>query len=600
MRAQVLNYLRTKNMLIVLDNMEHLLSGAEILTDLLQNAPQIKLLVTSREQLRLLSEWSLEIQGLPVPQDDGVQSFESSSAVNLFMQRARQARVGFSALEPDRPSIVRICQLTQGLPLGIELAAAWSRSLTCAEIAEEIEHGLAFLETGARDLPERHRSMTAVFDYSWKLLSNEEQAVMRKLSVFQGSFSRQAVEQVCNTSIFLLSSLVDKSLVHRIENGRYELHQLIRQYAYQKLDQSGQEADVIRTEHSHYFLSLVESLEPVMRSLSQKTALDELIQDLDDIRLAWDTAIMQLDLSYLNKAAASIYYLYEVHQYFYEASRLYQRAVDRILENFNSAGALNKGEKDLMVDTLGILTGYQGFFNLRPGNNYEAEALFKRSIAWLQQVNDPAAMAFSLVHLGVIYWAFGKYELATRNMEIGLALNRATGPAWLTATALGFLGAVAYDTGDYDQSYSYLTESIEICSQIGDPQLSLFMGNYFSRTTELLGKPFEAQKIIEDNLRYMIEIGNQWITGIGLERLAMLTEKSGNPNEAHDLYEKSVRTLRNVGDKWSMTWSLLALARFSLRHDDLQTAEKCALEVLDLTIKRGLLFDGGGCFGPPG
>ena len=177
-KAQLFSYLKEKQALLLLDNLEQLLAepGIELLADLLVAAPRVTLLATSRESLGLQGEWVFEVQGLPIPDADGAEQHTPDTSAELFLQRARRVRVGFTAGPDDFPAIVRICQLVDGMPLGIELAAAWVRTLSCNEIAREIERGLDFLSVSARDLPARHRSMRADFDPSWQLLSEEEQA----------------------------------------------------------------------------------------------------------------------------------------------------------------------------------------------------------------------------------------------------------------------------------------------------------------------------------------------------------------------------------------------------------------------------------------
>ena len=162
--------------MFLIDNLEHLLTepGVEMLAELLASAPQIKLLGASRESLGLQGEWIFEVHGLPVPENDHTED----TSIELFIQRARRASVGFNATPEDLPAIFRICQLVEGMPLAIEFAAAWVRTLTCDEITKEIEHGLDFLSVSTRDLPARHRSMRAVFDHSWKLLIEEEGQVL--------------------------------------------------------------------------------------------------------------------------------------------------------------------------------------------------------------------------------------------------------------------------------------------------------------------------------------------------------------------------------------------------------------------------------------
>ncbi len=195
-QAQLLRHLCDKRALLILDNAEQLLEGVGLFAEILNACPQVKLLVTSRERLSLLSEWVFEIQGLPVPASDQVEQFESYSSVALFLQCAKRVQAGFELRQEERRWALKICQVMEGMPLGIELSAAWVGLLPCEAIAREIEHNIDFLTVSMRDLPERHHSLRATLDHSWKLLNAEEQRILSRLSVFHGSFRREAAGEI--------------------------------------------------------------------------------------------------------------------------------------------------------------------------------------------------------------------------------------------------------------------------------------------------------------------------------------------------------------------------------------------------------------------
>ena len=252
LQEQLINHLAVharQALLLVLDNLEHLLfqsseqdgkdETAWLLTNLLQRLPTVKILATSRERSNLQGEWIFQLQGLPVPPSNQVNRLEDYSALALFLQRARQMKVDFEVLPDERPWLVSICQMVEGAPLAIELAAAWVGMLSMEEIAKEIISNLDFLTSSMRNVPERHRSLRAVFAHSWKLLSDEEKQVLCRLAVFQGGFLRQAAEEIAGASLPILMSLLSKSLLMRRENGRYDLHALIRQCALEKLNDRG-------------------------------------------------------------------------------------------------------------------------------------------------------------------------------------------------------------------------------------------------------------------------------------------------------------------------------------------------------------------------
>jgi predicted ATPase len=250
-QGQVSAFLRDKRMLLIMDNFEHLIDKVEVLTDIICTAPGVTILVTSRERLKVQEEWTIPIAGLSIPTIQkeaqgtiGVTSdeevapvdFESSTAVQLFLQQAHRLQPTFAPDDADRLNIARICELVNGLPLAIQLAAAWVPLLPCAEIAQEIEQGLDILRSSLQNCSERHQSMRAVFTHSWQLLSEAEQRTLAALSVFRGGFHREAAMQVAGASIFLLASLESKSLLQRNRTtNRYEIHELLRQYAAEQL-----------------------------------------------------------------------------------------------------------------------------------------------------------------------------------------------------------------------------------------------------------------------------------------------------------------------------------------------------------------------------
>ncbi|MBW7886598.1 MAG: AAA family ATPase, partial [Caldilineaceae bacterium] len=294
MHELLFRLLRSKQLLLVLDNFEHLVEEVDLLVNLLRTAPQVKLLVTSRQRLDLLEEWVYELQGFAVPESGAT---PKDSAVDLFLQSARRVRQNFEPDGEDIQSIVSICQMVGGLPLGIELAASWMRMLSPADIVREMERTLDFLTLNRRNLPERHRSLRAVFDHSWRLLSTTEQQLLSRLAVFRGDFSREAAEQVAGATLPMLLSLVDKSLVRLREGGRYGLHQLVHQFAREKLmEQSyggaGRPEDGMEATHRRYaehFLSLAEAALAAMRGTDPVGSLDQLRAEHDNLRgaLSW-------------------------------------------------------------------------------------------------------------------------------------------------------------------------------------------------------------------------------------------------------------------------------------------------------------------------
>jgi predicted ATPase len=286
-QLQLIQYLRDMHLLLILDNFEHLLDGAEFLTDILSGAPGVRILVTSRVRLNLQEEWVLPLDGLHFPDRQAIESIDRYPAVQLFVERARHSQADFSLRHNVQP-IIDVCRHVEGLPLALELAATWLRVMPCDQIAPEIERGLDFLTTSMRNLPDRHRSLRAVFDRSWTLLSEADQRVLAQLSAFRGGFDREAAAQVAGASLAVLAGLVDTSLIRPTLAGRFDMHELLRQYLAQQLAESG-ETGAATQRHFDCFAMLADQAEAHQYGPEQEEWFDRLELDYDNLAaaLAW-------------------------------------------------------------------------------------------------------------------------------------------------------------------------------------------------------------------------------------------------------------------------------------------------------------------------
>jgi predicted ATPase len=285
LRRRLLSHLRNREILLVLDNMEHLQAGIPLLAEMLHHAPRLTLLVTSRERLKLDNEWVFDLQGLPVAEDPAV-----ADAVELFLYHTRRVQSGFAVNHAEEAQIARICQLVGGLPLAIELAAAWTRLLSYGEIARQVKSNLRFLAAEGRAGEERHASLQAVFDQSWWLLSPAEQEALAALSIFRGGFDSEATAVVAGATLPMLAALLDKSLLRRCSNGRLFLHVLVRQYAGEKLAETGK-LSTVRQRHLAYFVALTESAETQLNGSDAETRQPVLEANHNNLRVALDWAM---------------------------------------------------------------------------------------------------------------------------------------------------------------------------------------------------------------------------------------------------------------------------------------------------------------------
>ena len=290
---QLTAYFQGREQLLILDNFEQILDGAPLLSKLLVAVPSIKLLVTSREALNLHEEWIYRVEGLIYPhgKTDAPQTY---SAARLFLVFARQMNPDFS-LDREKDDVIRICQAVEGMPLALELAAAWTRTLTCSDIAAEIERGLNVLTTNLRNLPERHRRIHTIFEQSYAMLTSDERAVFKRLAIFENGFTREAAETVAGATLPILSRLIDATLLKRNPDGRFHLHRLIAQFAATELARVDSERQATAKDHCAYYVELLQrwTLDDLMGS-GHQAVNDAIKPELDNIRTAWRWAIDHL------------------------------------------------------------------------------------------------------------------------------------------------------------------------------------------------------------------------------------------------------------------------------------------------------------------
>ncbi len=394
-RQQLLDFFRQKQLLLLMDNFEHVLAGADRVSEILTTAPGVKILATSRERLNLSGETIFNLEGMDFPDWETPEDALEFSAVKLFMQSAKRVRADFDLKTDDLKYVARICRLVEGMPLGILLAAAWVEMLSLEEIAAEIEKSLDFLESNQRDIPSRQHSIRAVFDYSWNLLTQDERAVFQKLSVFRGGFTREAAQAVTGANLRVLMALVNKSLLRRdVSSGRYDIHELLRQYAEEQLEKSGA-ADATRDAHSHYHMDFLAIRESRLLSPVQKQTIGEISVEMENILSAWDWAVERHHLDSINKVIAPLQQVTEDMGQFREIR-------DRFREAAEHLSAANDLQTKFVYARLrlyyGFVAGRIGDFDLMRSTAEEALPLF-------QQINSKPDISAAFASLAIAHGA---------------------------------------------------------------------------------------------------------------------------------------------------------------------------------------------------
>jgi predicted ATPase/transcriptional regulator with XRE-family HTH domain len=581
-KLQLISYLHEKHALLLLDNLEHLLNepGVELLSELLERAQQVALLVTSRQSLGLYGEWVFEVQGLPVP-ESGVPEFTTQgTSVELFLQRTRRAYVSFNPTTQDYPAIVRICQLVDGMPLGIELAAAWVRTLSCGEIAQEIERSLDFLNTSIRDLPARHRSMRAIFEHSWKLLSEEEQGVLLRLSAFQGGFPRQAAEVVAGASLSVLSGLVTKSLIRRSGADRYDLHELIRQYAFERLADHPEEMSQTQARHGLYYLTTFGKEDGILRSSAQREAIARLTVEMDNFRIAWDWALTDREFSLIEQTLRAFATYFDNRGWFQDGLDLLGRAAD-VLET--ASEKMPHDRKELVA--LGHLLGCQGLLAFRLAQNELAQAVLERSIEILRPLDEPRVLVESLTFLGIVMAMKGNYTSALELFDEGLEIARRIGDEWFATLCLTEQINMTLMTGKSENAYERLQSAVADWRLIGDPRFTAFGLNFLSLSAFRLGRFDEARAALEESITLNNSVGDRWGLGSAYRGLGLVAQAQGDHTQALDAFHKSLDILTELGARWDVARVLAEMGRsaFALGMDS--EAERIWLESLRISLE---------------
>lgn len=539
----------------------------------------MKLPVTSRERLSLQWEWTFELQGLPVPGDDRVEDLEAYSAVALFVHSARRARIDFALTAEDRPQVARICRLVEGMPLGIELAAAWSRTLSCREIAQEIERNLDFLAAVMRDAPKRHRSIRAAFDHSWNLLTGEERCALRRLSVFRGSFSREAAEPVAGASLALLSALVDKSLLQRME--RYDLHELIRQYADLQLQTDSKEYADVYERHAAYYAARLEQWRDPLLGPRQTEVLAEMDLEIHNLRQAWSWLATHRRLEDIRQSLNSLALYHEIRGWFREGEALLGQAVEAL-------GAAD-GSDAAHASVLGHLLARQAWFCMLIGENDRAQGLVSRSLAPLDSGDDREARANALFCKGMLSWAFGSDAIGRQDIRDSLTLYRSIGHGWGMAACLVQLSDDCFACGEIAEGDRLLDEAFSLMRSAGDPyQMATGLREVGARAGAR-GRCAEAQQLLDESLKMSRALNHRWNIAEALRTLAVVLRSAGETERAVAAYQESIDLFEETGESYSLALALSGLGNTLLGLERTPEAEQCFVRALRVSIETNTL-----------
>jgi len=544
-KTQLICFLREKQMLLVLDNFEHLVDGVGLVAEILESAPQVKILATSRQRLNLHGEWIFGVEGMSFPEWLSPAELEQYEAIQLFLQSARRVQPGFGLNDANKDAVITICQLVQGMPLGIELAAAWVEMLTLEEIAGEIQANIDFLETELRDIPERHRSIRAVFEYSWNLLGEDERAVFAKLSFFKGGFTRDAAEKVTETNLRALTNLVNKSLLRRLPSGRYEVHELLRQYGAERLAAHADIDAALRAKHTDYYLAWMQRVDELYSEKSV-AVMQEIDAEIENVRCAVDSGIYTRKPELLDAMLPTLFTYYEVRGLYQEAIATFER----IEADFDRAEHPRLYQKTIQR---------HGIILQRLSRYADSEPLLSESLAMVQTLGDIREEVWARVWLSYTYMHLGDYENARQLGEQAVVCSRGCKIDIYVSAAVGHLGYVYYLIGNHERASALMEEGLRLSQSSGSPYTLGYAHNNYGEVLRALGRYYEAADHFREGLRLFTEVGYRRGIAFAVNNLGGLVQGMGDYAEAERMYRKSYKLNKQIGDRTGMGHSISAL-----------------------------------------
>ncbi len=549
---QLIDYLgqAQQDILLILDSFEHLLQGAKLVVDILERAPLVKIMAVSRARLNVPGEWLFKIRGLDYPKSESpAEALAGFSAIQLFTQTARRVQPEFSLSPAKQAFVVSICQLVAGMPLAIELATAWLRVLSCREIAQEIQHSLDFLTTSSQEVAERHRSLQAVFDYSWNLLSPEEKSVFGRLNVFRGEFERIAAEQVAGARLSILGALVDKSLLRRNSSQhsnfvtRYEMPELLQHYTAEKMAQAPEKQTAAQNAHSRYYAHFLQQKTSALQGGKQRQALQAINFELENVRAAWNWAIIHGQVTEMGQALESLFHFYDMRSWFREGEEAFGRAAAALIPPGHSIDQL-EGEKGKIV---GMLQARQGWFAFHLGQHRLAQEKLQGSLALLGRLNARAEMVFCLNYLAAIQRHLGQYSQAKQALEESLSICQETGDRFGASIGLNILGQIASLQKEYAQAQALCQQALAIKREIGDRWGMTYSLAYLGRVAEAVGDYAKARDLFLESLVIYEEMDDRRGIAFCCQNLGDMFKALEEYNEAKTMYQEALALFQEIG-----------------------------------------------------
>ncbi len=567
---QVIDFLRDRSLLLVLDNFEHLLDGAPLVAEMTRSAPGLRVLTTSREQLNLRGETIYALRGLDFPAEATSERARDYDAVKLFVLAAQRVRPGFALQAGELTYLARICRLTAGMPLAIELAAGWVDILSLEHIGDEIQAGIDILHADLRDLPERHRSVRATFERTWSRLSEHEQATFARLSVFRGGFSLSAAQAIAGAGARHLRGLAQKALIQSEGDERFGIHELLRQFGADKLAATG-ELPIIQSKHADFFADFMQERRNVIFGSRQYEALDQIGADFENVRTAWYVLVERQAFDQLPNFLDGL-------QFFLDLRGRSQEGVELFETTVNSVQLLPPSDTTelALARLLTRLAWFYNGFGLSEKGKVTAEA----AINLLDRYDSPKDRLVAYQCRALIYMLREESETAHRNAEVACTLARQLGDRYWEAHSLLLLShASKWLDNNRDAILLPIRQARAIYESLGNP-----WGMLLSYTMEaeyaLEIEDYEQAKQWSAQCQGLAKaVENRVFIGNSTAFLGIAAFWQGNYAQAWDWLRQALQTYWDAGHAHYASGPLLVIAQILLYENKAELAS----EILALT-----------------
>ncbi len=557
---QLISSLQDKHMLLILDNFEHLMTGLDLVATMLTNCPALKLLVTSRERLQLEEEHIFSLSGLALRTDlENYDKVIYSDALQLLSQRAKKSKLEFELTSELIPYAVELCQLLEGSPLGIELAMAWIRVMPLEEILLEVKKNSDFLEASTKNKMLRHKSLRAVFENSWCLLSAKEQLVFAKLSVFKGGFKREAASNIASATLTTLVSLVDKSLLKALPNGRYAKHEMLYQFGLEKLADLAELKDQTKLLHASYFKDFVEKASSGLRSEEQALNLTRIAEEYENLTTALSFCLTSKNTPLGLEIVTSLGSYWEMQGLFQEGrtwSSKYLEHSKAIPESLSYANALSNA----------------GWLAFLQGDYTQATLFTKKSLTVSKKLNDLQGTANSLSGLGIFLSDQGDHKSAQSYFEQSLALNKEQNDQQGIAATLNNLGILHSHLGNYAIAEDYHKQSLSLRKALKDDRGIGFALNNLGLLAHLQSHFTKAELLYLEALGIKQKLADTHGVAGTLDNLSIISAELGNYEKAQTYSFESLNSMLELADNRGIANCLQNIASLRLFEGDLKLA----------------------------